>query len=481
MRLTPSISPTPSSSGSSSPLGFHQPAGGLYRSISTSNRRAPPVRTRYNSNSSVDANRRPHSRVHSETILPPYLTDPGQISRSVSAMGSDTSSFRHDDRSFRYEPSRPYLAWRSSPSGLQRTPENETQPASQESTPPLVLSPEPDDNNKRHINNVEVFNAAHPSQVPLTRTQSQLHVRDIQDQMKGLHIKISSLKVKAQEDNIRRRSFQSLRENSSPGLANPCDSPPRSPPVLTNSKSDWTSEHIREVADEDDEDEHAEEDDGMSVASNKPDSPTIGDPPQIAGAYPEESTGYSSGKSSAMGSIYEDAEEGEFDEADGSSASEADSEALDAILDEPFIEDGQYDEDAEEEEPYPSSGQQSDDSKPHEEREDAFDYEHFILHSALGNYANVTKTRRSSDSSTSSTATTRPAQNQSSSLDQGVVGRPRANSAASVSTVQSFATAVEGEEVEGEEEENDDDMESVLYWDRRFNDGRFYIFPVFLA
>jgi hypothetical protein len=92
---------------------------------------------------------------------------------------------------------------------------------------------------------------------------------------------------------------------------------------------------------------------------------------------------------------------------------------------------------------------------PHEEREDAFDYEHFILHSALGNYSR-SKLRRTSNVSTSSVETTRPYHEASGTRHS------RSDSTASLSTIATFATAIEG----------DDDIESVLYWDKKFNDGR---------
>ena len=183
------------------------------------------------------------------------------------------------------------------------------------------------------------------------------------------------------------------------------------------------------------------------------------------------------GRASAVESHYEDAQEGEYlDDDDGSSSSDVDSEALDAILDETF--EGAEDDAVE---PFPPMAQSAD-SRPHEEREDAFDYEHFILHSALGNFSRTGKLRRTSDSSTSSAATTRPVDDQSTSVDQAA--RPRANSVESISTVASFATAVEGEDEEDDDDEDDvedddDDLESVLYWDKKFNDGKLFLqFPV---
>lgn len=468
MRLSPSISPSPSSSGRSSPLGLHQPVGGLYRSISSrTDRKVSPLRprpTRGNGNkSSEDGGNNRHSRVHSETnMLVNSSTQTEQLSRSVSAMGStDTPSFRNDDRSFRYEPTRPYLLWRTPASTFQtRKSEGDKQSVSNQSTPPLVISPEPDDNSKTHFANMEEFNAAHPSRT-LTRTQSQLQVRDLQDQMKGLHIKISSLKVKTQEDNIRRRSFQHLRDSSpyatsDQWYASATESRDRSrSPSIISTGQGWISGRAEEAPHK--EEEHTKQYEAPKVVDSNLDNSAMGDSPEQTDF--EDSTEYDDGRASAMESLYEDAEEGDYDD-----TSEVDSEALDEILNEPF--DGSNNSE-DTSEAFPPVPQSAVDSRPHEEREDAFDYEHFILHSALGNYSRA-KLRRSSGSSTSSAATTRPTHDQSSSLAGLTVGRSRANSATSISTVATFTTATEGEH-----DDDGDDIESVLYWDRKFNNGEF--------
>ncbi|AEO65364.1 uncharacterized protein THITE_35727 [Thermothielavioides terrestris NRRL 8126] len=84
----------------------------------------------------------------------------------------------------------------------------------------------------------------------------------------------------------------------------------------------------------------------------------------------------------------------------------------------------------------------------HEDREDAFDYEHFFLHSALGTMS--LRRRASSESLTSedSVETTRgPVANETKS-DDGSAAEPRVwsrrNSSNSISTIDTFATAHEG-------------------------------------
>lgn len=86
----------------------------------------------------------------------------------------------------------------------------------------------------------------------------------------------------------------------------------------------------------------------------------------------------------------------------------------------------------------------------HEDRIDAFDYENFFLHSAMGSYSAARPRSSSSSSSTDSVATTRPVstilhtRNVSTGSAKRVSMHARNSSVASVSTVASFATAAEG-------------------------------------
>ncbi|KAL6403456.1 hypothetical protein AUP68_12804 [Ilyonectria robusta] len=73
----------------------------------------------------------------------------------------------------------------------------------------------------------------------------------------------------------------------------------------------------------------------------------------------------------------------------------------------------------------------------HEDREDAFDYEHFFLHSAMGTISQQRLGRRDSSASVSS--------DDSVETTRGpVMNLPRRSSVESVSSVNSFATATEG-------------------------------------
>jgi hypothetical protein len=333
------------------------------------------------------------------------------------------------------------------------TPSPLKEEASADASQGLGISTEDKEN---RISNIDDFNSTYPQQDPPSRSQSQLHVRDLQDQMKGLHIKISSLKVKTQEDNLRRRSLQSLRTPSPFTAADQYYTnglelkETRSNPSPSLQQGRFTEN--RQVRQGGNGSSRAGSSlptsyDGTDGSTSKRASGTGSQAIEPANNADDDGQ-------SVIESLYEDAEEGDY-YTDDSSGSEIDREALNEILREPLDEDLQDPLDQ-----FPAVPHGAD-STPHEEREDAFDYEHFILHSALGNYTR-SRMRRPSDASDTSVETTRPIQSRRS------VRHSRANSGASLSTVATFATATEG---------GHDDIDSVLYWDRKFNDGEILFTP----
>lgn len=92
----------------------------------------------------------------------------------------------------------------------------------------------------------------------------------------------------------------------------------------------------------------------------------------------------------------------------------------------------------------------------HEDRLDAFDYQNFILHSALGHYFSD---RPPSRSSVGSNTTARPFEN----IAAGGPLHSRSNSMDSISTFATFATATEGFESPPDEDRAADDNISRLY------------------
>ncbi|KAL4976792.1 hypothetical protein BDW66DRAFT_166264 [Aspergillus desertorum] len=432
---TPSLSSSPVPSAPSPGLG--QPVGGLYRSIHrAADRRSANLRPRQTYNSQDTSNNR-HSRVYSETNLPSNPRNVGKnMSRSVSAMGSSTSSnFHNDERSFHYAPTRAYLTHRASASSIQQNNSIPTTKGRASESPRVFEGVEEEE---AKISSLDEFNTAYPVDGPPSRSQSQLQVRDLQDQMKGLHIKISTLKVKAQEDGLRRRSLQSLRTPSpltaaTHWFANPLEHTTRHSPLRLSSEYDQQIDSpVNSRSSGSGHASSSNTDSTVLVPETAPSEAVQSSNGAIVAAF--ELTDHESDHSTAE-SLYEDAKE------------DIDREALEEILREPLdddLVDGEL------------GFLPVVDDTPHEEREDAFDYEHFILHSALGNYTQ-TRLRRQSNASVTSVETTRPVNKRRSMRS---MKHFRSNSNNSISTVATFATATEGR----------DDVESVLYWDRKFND-----------
>ncbi len=269
----------------------------------------------------------------------------------------------------------------------------------------------------------------------------------LRDQMNDLKGRISSLKLKAQEDHLRRQSLQSLRTPSpftsaetwysgtpayqsgtSPitanaGLGIKTASPTRkamfqdeyeetSSPTTTPSQHEGEDLVIRDVEEQ------------RYTEVTHPHSHQEGEVKSILPAEPE---------------TFQDEDENDTDYVS------VDGDDIEAGADSVY-EDAVYEMSA---------------TARHEDRVDAFDYEHFFLHSAMGTYS--LDDRRGSTSSGSSTATTRPVtavQNQedSSGPEKRISIHQRNPSVDSVSTVASFATAAEtrfDDSIDDEEEENE--------------------------
>lgn len=259
----------------------------------------------------------------------------------------------------------------------------------------------------------------------------------LRDQMNDLKGRISSLKMRAQEDQLRRRSMQSLRTSS----------------PFTNAQ-EWYSTSDTYTAG------------GAPVTANAGlgithDSPTRralfeedhGQPYATQGASQRKVSGEDAAKRdepsahNGMGDQdFDDLEsyddEKDFDEAEFMSVNGDDAE----LAGESVYEDAVY---------------EMTPTERHEDRIDAFDYEHFFLHSAMGTYS--LEGRRSSTGSESSTATTRPVaavqiqdDDDESSAEKRVSYHARNPSSDSISTLASFATAAE------EQDDNDDEANEQM-------------------
>ncbi|KAI5862600.1 hypothetical protein GGS23DRAFT_83908 [Durotheca rogersii] len=288
----------------------------------------------------------------------------------------------------------------------------------------------------------------------LRRSVSTAQMRDLKDHMKDLKGRLSTLRDQARQDSLKRRSLQSLR----------------TPSPFTHARIDqWYADAARY-------------EDNASIHEDYKSQPSIGDV-----ASTNEGEEGSAAKEAITEEDRELASVGLFD-VDGTippgslgpveNGSRPPQVATPVItrdteddMDDMKTEDGYDDEDTEEnEEVELTDGERSvvDDGASesgassyydtvqnqvsHEDREDAFDYEHFFLHSAMGSMSQsrMKRASRTSFSSEDSVETTR---GPTPSANAKAVGRPsRKGSFASVSSVDSFATATEGRSTRAENE-----------------------------
>lgn len=297
----------------------------------------------------------------------------------------------------------------------------------------------------------------------LTRARSTTQMRDLRDQMQDLKGKISTLKQRAKEDNLRRRSLQNMR----------------TPSPFTAAEQWYTEQPVVEAGQSSAQGFELEKgpkipDAGGSHTAAAPEklenvlAATDSDLPKQNGDLDTESSRSkptsqkqeSTPRSSQFESITYH-----------KSPIQSPAERL-VIVDDP----SPVDSDGKEDSLYGDQDYHETTAEPvverHEDRPDAFDYEHFILHSAMGSYSGVgvrrsssMRKRRDSDSSASSVETTKPRSstveanghttngNESSSSGSHV----RKVSVESVSTVNTFATATEGKVSSASDDDDDDD------------------------
>ncbi|KAM4055060.1 hypothetical protein HRG_005869 [Hirsutella rhossiliensis] len=255
------------------------------------------------------------------------------------------------------------------------------------------------------------------------RSPSVVQVRDLQDQMEGLKGKISSLRQQARADSMKRRSLQGLR----------------TPSPFTHAR--WDHAESRSVSNPDQRSRAPESPLSAAVSEGEiGGSPGVPkedeaqdlpgeDAPSIVGSYHEaretqdqggseriedvETVGESNADVEYLNGAIQDAENDDVD-VDGAADTDGWSESGDSLYHDTYQ--------------HPVS---------HEDREDAFDYEHFFLHSAMGTLSQQERSRRGSsgsDESGDSVETTRGP----------MLSHARRPSLDTFTTVDSFTTATEG-------------------------------------
>ena len=406
-----------------------------------------------------------HSRVFSETAVPSSLQSPTKAHAEVANGESST------------DPARPWF-W----NGLHRStsladrhrrelqPLEEDGPALNSFERQAILEEEEEDSQKLSpgLQNSAAADAdarGSPTQ-NLGRSRSTNHMRDLRDQVSDLKGKISTLKQRAREDSLRRRSLQSLR----------------TPSPLNNAEQDYSQIPLAEIQNRGSGlgGDELRQNQTLPKPAITEDIQPISPPPaddEINAQQMQRSPAKDSGiglpdqadsaeitgiarpdiKETVTNDQTQDLQLGDEDhglskdEVEITNATPYPDASQEIPIPEPVAE--------------PTDAAEFDDSEEadtfdepvgerHEDRADAFDYEHFFLHSSMGHYA---RKRSSTHSSNYSTETERPPtmvhDGNVAERDESPGKHARAGSSSSISTMATFATATEGEGTEEEEEE----------------------------
>lgn len=293
---------------------------------------------------------------------------------------------------------------------------------------------------------------------PIQRSASVAQMRDIKDQMKDLKGRLSNLREQARSDSMKRRSLQSLRTPSpfthaqvdqwyaepktsrlSSEMGSGNGSVGRGPwnadVETVNDQEPVAMSELKELSGEEDESVYSEIENNTQLRPPGAYSPER----KSAEAAPETETGDVEDDDDGISDMH--TENGDFEDEVPDDTQALDEEAYYSESGESLYQDALQ---------HPIS---------HEDREDAFDYEHFFLHSAMGTISQQRLGRRGSrdsftseDSVVTTRAITEGAKEDSETARTGSSdssGSPlptkvRRNSDASISTVGTFATATEG-------------------------------------
>lgn len=311
----------------------------------------------------------------------------------------------------------------------------------------------------------------------LARSSSQLSTHDIRNQMNSLRHRISTLKSRTQEESLKRKGQQNARPSSSATVAEQWyagapEYQEGGSPLNTNAGLGWSptqeqtsqalglSPALKEdpISPRDLEKDKAVERDIQTAFAHRE------EPPQGQTQSKELPTTHQHYRSDSQ-DLGEDTLE----------ATDEEQVYLNEALEESLHEGDEAFESPEFIEAAPEP-------ERHEDRADAFDYEHFFLHSAIGNYSSLGLHQRhgsrGSTASADSVVTTRAANTlrEDENLDtpRGSTGpngllaisHIRKNSVDSISTMATFQTATEGDN-ESDDEDRDNDASDALGWGGR--------------
>ncbi|KAK4153938.1 hypothetical protein C8A00DRAFT_43191 [Chaetomidium leptoderma] len=276
------------------------------------------------------------------------------------------------------------------------------------------------------------------------RSSSAAQMRDIKDQMRDLKGKISSLREQARVDNMKRQSLQSLR-TPSPFTYSQIDNWYGEPP--SNRASEIISDDILGIHPWNGEEssvdgdaevgQHLANDHVEGEETDYADAEDGGHPEDAASHYPDNEQ-----LSASMPAV----EAGDDDVEDDVSDMQTENGDMDEDHEQDFhdADDAGYVSESGESLYHDTVQHQI----SHEDREDAFDYEHFFLHSAMGSMSMARRASAESCASDDSVETTRgPVAANGANGGDYAHEQPtvfsRRNSSNSISTIDTFATAQE--------------------------------------
>ncbi|KAK2626618.1 hypothetical protein QTJ16_003793 [Diplocarpon rosae] len=282
----------------------------------------------------------------------------------------------------------------------------------------------------------------------LTRSVSSMQMRDLKDQMSDLKGRLSVLRDRARSDTMKRRSLQSLRTPSpftaaeqwyatSNNYGDPLsvNAGVASPPWKVSQSGDNEARQVQEAIDGTSEQVLCVEDAALDITS------VYEDINEHSGTFALEDENESRSSETAE-EIYRIVQEHQQNEEAG--------EGYEEVVG--YKEADHYESDTS---VYHDSLSTQ---LSHEDREDAFDYEHFFLHSAMGTICQQKLERRCSSGSASSEDSVETVQATPAYKEPitSIRGRVRSESIDSLSSLATFATATEGLQSEhGDEEEPD--------------------------
>ncbi|KAK4103182.1 hypothetical protein N658DRAFT_303400 [Parathielavia hyrcaniae] len=268
------------------------------------------------------------------------------------------------------------------------------------------------------------------------RSSSVVQMRDIKDQMRDLKGKISSLREQARVDSMKRRSLQSLR-TPSPFSHSQLDQWYTEPPSDRASQISAGSQAGRSPWDGDEsivdgdakELAHHMDDHGEAEETDYADAETGVDAEHVADVEPSPSTPVAEVNDAEYEVSDLRTDDGEMNQGQDDSHNVDDADRMSESGESLYHDTVQY-------------------QISHEDREDAFDYERFFLHSAMGTMSLTRRASNESFSSEGSVETTRGPINTGAKSGENSIEQPlvlgRRNSSNSISTIDTFATAQEG-------------------------------------